>query len=101
MRRILILVAMIGLIAAAAPSELPVPPIPPEQGPGNQTAPVPDEQAGQPNVRSPPGTHFGLQDYRVNRFNPSAGFMPGSHYQTSEERKPIQTPGFSVTVPLH
>src|SRR5689334_12971018 len=101
MRRIVILVATVGLIMAAAPSELPVPPIPPQQGPGNQTAPVPDEQAEQPDARSSATTRFRLKDYKVNRFDLSAGFMPGSHYQTSEERKPIQTPGFSVTVPIH
>ena len=31
---------------------------------------------------------------------PSVGFAPGSRYQTTEDRKPIQTPGFSISVPL-
>jgi hypothetical protein len=41
-----------------------------------------------------------VQDFRVQRFYQGLGYAPGSHYATSEEKRPIQTPGLSVQVPL-
>ena len=41
-----------------------------------------------------------LEWYRINRFDTSKGFAPGSRYQTNDERRPMQTPGLSVRVPL-
>jgi hypothetical protein len=38
--------------------------------------------------------------YRSKAPDPSRGFAPGSRYESTEDRNPIQTPGFSVSVPL-
>ena len=37
---------------------------------------------------------------RIQRFYQGLGYAPGSHFATSEEKRPIQTPGLSVQVPL-
>jgi hypothetical protein len=94
--------ALIGLIAAtpAPAAELPLPPVPPAQVSRSLAAPVPDSD-----LQAPPGLPdtaptVGLKLYRAQTFDQSLGFTPGSRYQTSEDRKPIQTPGFSVSVPL-
>ena len=41
-----------------------------------------------------------LRLYRLRRPDGSMGFLPGSRFETSEERKAIQTPGISLSVPL-
>jgi hypothetical protein len=85
--------------AAPAPS-LPVPPIPPEHPPAAQAAPMPNPDARAPQDRSAGGTQVGLTDFRINRDNQSLGYTPGSQFQTNEDRRPIQTPGLTVRVPL-
>jgi hypothetical protein len=90
------------LIAGSALADtLPVPPIPPEHPPAADGAPVPDINARAPvTVVAEQGPSVDVRLYRAKTFDTSMGFAPGSRYQSSEDRKPIQTPGFSVTVPL-
>jgi hypothetical protein len=91
------------LLAAAAPAyaeELPVPPLPPGQAPADLAAPVPDNDLRNPVVASSDSPSFALKFYRARPYDPGMGFAPGSRYQTNEDRKPIQTPGLSVSVPL-
>jgi hypothetical protein len=85
--------------AAPAPS-LPVPPIPPAQPQAAQSAPVPNPDARAPPDRSAGGTQVGLTDFRLDRDNQSMGYSPGSQFQTSEDRRVVQTPGLTVRVPL-
>lgn len=85
-------------IALAEP--LPVPPIPPAHPPAADAAPVPNVDAHAPIVQAKQGPSFDVKLYRARNYDPSMGFAPGSRYQSNEDRKPIQTPGFSVTVPL-
>jgi hypothetical protein len=94
--------ALIGLTAAtpAPATELPIPPIPPAQASRSIAAPVPDSDFQAPPALADTAPTVGLKFYRAQTFDPAFGFTPGSRYQTSEERKPIQTPGFSVSVPL-
>ena len=77
---------------------LPVPPIPPV-GLQPQDAPVPDLDARGPGeaVR---GTTLTLERYGRPEVNVSRGFVPGSRFQSPEDRKLLQTPGLSVRVPL-
>lgn len=91
------------LLTAGAPAfaeELPVPPVPPDNPPISEAAPTPDFNARGPVAPASEGASVNVRLYRSNPPDPSRGFAPGSRFQTAEERKPIQTPGFSVTVPL-
>ena len=92
-----LLLASVG--AAPAPS-LPVPPIPPQQLPMAQSAPIPNPDARAPLDRSSGGPQVGLTDFRLARDNQSLGYTPGSQFQTSEDRRVVQTPGLTVRVPL-
>ena len=84
----------------AIADQLPRPPVPPPHSLTADQAPVPDVTAQDP-VRPPPQqTSVDVRLYRAQLYDPSMGFAPGSRYQSNEDRKPIQTPGFSVTVPL-
>jgi hypothetical protein len=97
-RILVILIMMAGSAAFADP--LPVPPLPPDNPPLEQSAPVPNPDARAPLIPTSEHAQVAVGFYRFNPPNPSMGFAPGSRYQTSEDRKPIQTPGFSVSVPV-
>lgn len=91
-----ILLALSGEAAAAA---LPLPPTPPATPPLNEAAPVPDfTQRGPSAARD--SVQVGVQVMRSERPDTSLAFTPGSRYQPYEERKPLQTPGIRITVPL-
>ena len=92
----------LGLIVmGAGPTPvLPVPPIPPLHPPTDQLAPVPDADAHAPALLGSPGMQFSVNDFRVTRFDSSLGYGRGSRFQTNEEKRPIQTPGVTLRVPL-
>jgi hypothetical protein len=92
--------ALIMLAPCAMADEIPMPPIPPEHPPPGEIAPVPnvDARAPVPDPSNEPTVDVRL--YRVRLYDPSLGFAPGSQYQTTEDRKSIQTPGLSISVPL-
>ena len=79
---------------------LPVPPVPPVHPPAADSAPVPDANAQAPLSATSDAPTFDVRFYRARPYDPGLGFAPGSRYQTTEDRKPIQTPGFSISVPL-
>jgi hypothetical protein len=100
---ILVTLTMLGSAVptlGAIPQELPVPPIPPQQPPPAEIAPVPNLDAQAPVTPASEGPRFDVRLFRARPYDPGMGFAPGSRYQTAEDRKPIQTPGFSVSVPL-
>lgn len=79
---------------------LPLPPPLPANPPTDYAAPVPNA-----NLQTPPsdglhGTEFAVRIYPMRQFDTSDAFPPGSAYEAPEERKPLQPPGFMVTVPL-
>jgi hypothetical protein len=92
--------ALATTAAAPAPRPLPLPPVPPDRPPTEQVAPTPDRNARAPFVPAETGVRVLPQDFRVGRFNQGLGYAPGSQYPTSEDKRPIQTPGLSVQVPL-
>lgn len=96
----LLLTAAAGPVDPVTPPYLPVPPIPPAQPPADQTAPLPNANVSAP----PPGSilpNVTLQDFRANQFDSkSLGYVPGSQFETSEDKRPIQTPGLTWKVPL-
>ena len=100
MRLIVPLLALLAASSGAVAEDLPVPPIPPLTGHRSEAAPVPDVDARGPIVPTSDKPSVNVKLYRAEMYDPGVGFTPGSRYQTSEDRKPIQTPGFSVTVPL-
>lgn len=95
-----LLIASIALGGPAMAQGLPVPPVPPARPPADEAAPVPNTDAHPPIVRSSEGPSVDLRLYRAKQYDPSKGFAPGSRYQSTEDRKPIQTPGISVSVPF-
>jgi hypothetical protein len=108
-RRIAVLLGGL-LLAAAGPHRalpppasppLPLPPPLPTDPPMDLAAPMPDDSLGLPTgpARNQTTT-WAPQLYRMQDLSSGEGYIPGSAYQAPEQRKPIQTPGFMVTVPL-
>ncbi|HLJ04660.1 MAG TPA: hypothetical protein VKT26_00195 [Acetobacteraceae bacterium] len=95
---------LIPLLAAAGPLKrnappLPVPPIPPAHPPTAQSAPIPDPDVVAPLAGSlMPDVKF--RDFRASQYATSPGYAPGSQFQTTEDKRPIQTPGVTWKVPL-
>ena len=88
------------LTMAAAPQPLPLPPMPPDNAPTDTAAPIPDSGLRAPLTLANADPQVKLRLYRLRRPDGSMGFLPGSRFETSEERKAIQTPGISLSVPL-
>ena len=95
---VLVLLATTG---ASPPRHLPEPPFPPAHPPTAQSAPMPNPDAQAPLSTDPQGARVSVQDFRADRFGQALGYTPGSQFQTSEDKAPIQTPGVAVHVPLH
>ena len=96
---------LLALFAATAAGQkqslpLPLPPVPPAHPPADRGAPVPDLYISAPREGPPPLSNITVRDFRVDENNHSLGYTPGSQFQTSEDKRSIQTPGFSFRVPL-
>ena len=94
------LVAALVLGPIALADNLPVPPIPPSEPPAGDAAPVPNIDFRGPSATAGEQPSVSLRLYRARPYDPGLGFAPGSRYQSTEDRKPIQTPGLSFSVPL-
>lgn len=90
-----------GAAPAGLPIGLPVPPIPPLHAPTDELAPIPDDNLRAPLVVAGDDAQVKLRLFRIQRYDSSRGFPPGSHYESKEDRKAFQTPGLSLSVPLH
>lgn len=91
---------MLALVLCGAGPTLPLPPQPPPNPPTDQAAPTPNSEARAPTETKEQGPEVTFRNFRRQWHDGSQGFTPGSQYQTSEDRKPIQTPGLLVRVPL-
>jgi hypothetical protein len=96
---------LVALFATAAAGQkqslpLPLPPVPPAHPPADRGAPVPDPYISAPREGPPPLSNITVRDFRMDDTNHSLGYTPGSQFQTSEDKRSIQTPGFSFRVPL-
>jgi hypothetical protein len=105
MRRItlaaaIILWASILSISASVAEGLPIPPLPPANPPLGEIAPVPHVDSHAPVAQVSDSPSIDVKFFHVRRYDPSLGFAPGSRYETNEDRRPIQPPGFTVNVPL-
>lgn len=94
------LIALFATAGASPPPPLPVPPIPPADIPSDSSAPVPDRDIRAPSDSASLGVRVRPEDFRVDRFYSGLAFSPGSRFSTSEEKRPIQTPGVAVQVPI-
>jgi hypothetical protein len=104
MRRVVLIMGLLLTVAAGPvknpePTQLPVPPIPPDHPPIDQSAPLPDTNLAAP-VSASLLPNVTIQDFRARQYNQSPGYSPGSQFQSSEDKRPIQTPGLSWKVPL-
>jgi hypothetical protein len=88
------------LLPANARFSLPLPPPLPPDPPKDYAAPVPNADLQIPATSRTSKTDFALRLYSMRQFDTSEAFPPGSAYEAPEERKPLQPPGFMVTVPL-
>jgi hypothetical protein len=95
-----LLAALLMYSPAAFAHDLPVPPIPPERSPFGEIAPVPNLDAMAPVGSASNTPTLSLKQFRTQPYGPGLGFAPGSRYESAEDRKPIQTPGLTVNVPL-
>jgi len=100
MKAFVVLVALVVPGSLAMAADLPIPPMPPDLPPHADAAPVPNVDLAAPVAPKSESLTVNVKLYRATFYDPSAGFAPGSRYQNSEDRKPIQTPGFSISVPL-
>ncbi len=87
------------LAAPAAAQRLPLPPVPPDKPPGGEPAPTPNRDILPP-TSAESGVRLRPEVFQATRPETSMGFAPGSRYQSSDEKRPLQTPGMRLTVPL-
>jgi ADP-ribose pyrophosphatase YjhB (NUDIX family) len=92
------LIFLAAFCACASAADLPVPPVPPAMPPATDVAPVPNPDVEAP--VAPNRTSVNMKFYQVKVPDPSLGFSPGSQYQNTEDRKPVHTPGLSLSVPI-
>jgi hypothetical protein len=97
---LILLLTAAGPVKRGAPTPvLPVPPIPPAHVPTAQSAPIPDPDLVAPLAGSVlPDVKF--RDFRASQYATSPGYAPGSQFQTTEDKRSIQTPGVTWKVPL-
>ncbi|MGC1409397.1 MAG: hypothetical protein WA864_10685 [Acetobacteraceae bacterium] len=105
MRPCWVVLALLATTGAGPPNRLPEPPIPPAHPPTAQSAPIPNPDAQAPLSAEQRGARVSVQDFRVDHFGQSLGYTlgytPGSQFETSEDKRSIQTPGVAVQLPLH
>ncbi len=97
---VVVVAVWLAMASRADAADLPVPPVPPSSPPSSTAAPVPDNDFFPPQSAANAGPTVALKFFRSQTYDPGLGFSPGSRYRSSEERKPIQTPGISLSVPL-
>jgi hypothetical protein len=99
-RRLLLLLVGLATAAAGHAPQLPVPPIPPANHPPSGLAPLPDPDIVAPRDGGSTGPQFSVRDFRARNYGAAQGYTPGSQFQTSEDKRSIQTPGVNVRLPL-
>ena len=62
---------------------------------------MPNRDAVGPLTSPEKGPQVQLKDFRADPFQQSGlGYSRGSQFQSDEDKRPIQTPGLTVRVPL-
>jgi hypothetical protein len=79
----------------------PIPPNPPPSARLASPAPVPDRDAQPPpDLNSAPHTKVSVADFRPPKTDTNAALPYGARYQSPDDQRSIETPGFTVTIPL-
>jgi hypothetical protein len=79
----------------------PVPPNPHASTQLATPAPMPNRDARPPpDPNSSPHTKVSVTDFRPPKVDTDAGFPYGSRFRSPKDIQPIQTPGFTVAIPL-
>ena len=79
----------------------PIPPIPHASTQLATPAPMPDRDARPPpDPNSSPHIEVTPTDFRPPKVDTDAGFPYGSRFRSPQDIQPIQTPGFTVAIPL-
>lgn len=91
--------APVGVVVRAARLSLPLPPTPPPHAPAGGSAPLPDGDLQPPRLGTPT-TEFNVRMFSLQEHGDGLAFIPGSAYPAPEDRKPVQTPGFTVSLPV-
>ena len=79
----------------------PTPPVPPAGIQQVGLAPVSDRDARPPpDANSAPHTKVSVTDFRLPKPDAADGFPYGSRFRSPQDARPIDTPGFTVTIPL-
>jgi hypothetical protein len=90
-----------GPTKAILSRKAPIPPNPPPSARLASPAPVPDRDVQPPpDPNSSPHTKMSVADFRPPKTDTSAALPYGSRYQSPDDQRPIETPGFTVTIPL-
>ena len=88
-----------AVVAGTGLRSLPMPPHPPAQALVGEPAPVPDDDLAVPVPRAQTAT-LHVRIFSLDEHGSGLGFIPGSAYPAPEDRKPVQTPGITVSVPV-
>ena len=79
----------------------PIPPVPHASTRLARPAPLPDQDAlPPPDPNSSPHTKISVIDLHPPTVDTDAGFPYGSRLRYPQDTRPIQTPGFTLTIPL-
>jgi hypothetical protein len=86
-------------VVGAARSSLPLPPTPPAHAPSEVLAPLPGGDLRTSELGTPT-TEFSVRMFSLQEHGGGLAFIPGSAYPAPEDRKPVGTPGFTVSLPM-
>lgn len=104
--RLPVALVLLALTAAASPPRqaqppLPVPPIPPDNPPSSEAAPMPNLDIRGPIALDPQGAQLKLNFFQLRRFDQGMGYVPGSRFQSNDEKRgDVQNPGVMLRMPL-
>ena len=86
---------------AVSSRRTPVPPMPPAGAQLVRLAPMRDRDIQPPpDPNSSPHTKVSPTDFHLPKVDADAGYPYGARYRSPEDTKPIDTPGFTLTIPL-
>lgn len=88
-----------GVVVGAAGSSIPLPPRPPTHVPAGEPAPMPDDDLRRPTLGTET-VRFHVRMFSLDEHDSGLAFIPGSAYAAPEDRKPMQTPGVTLSVPM-
>lgn len=89
-----------GAVLHAARSSLPLPPLPPADAQTGEPAPLPDGNLPPSPSVGTETTKFNVRMFSLDEHGGGLAFIPGSAYVPPEDRKPMQTPGITVSLPV-